>query len=306
MSMLARSVRLFLVDGSAGGIMTAEVVNWTGHLLVAPRAKLAEVLNRPESSKTGVYFLFSELVEFGGRRPVYIGESDNVGRRILQHSKNAERDFERFCIVTSKDLNLTKAHARYLENRLTLLARNSGRAEALNAIEPAIGVLPESDVADMEYFIEQVRLVLPVLGYDVLKEPFIPPANLGAEVTTEAETHFDLVPLKLRPSRNGLLARAIERDGEVIVLKGSLAEANPNFTGTNQYQALRERLLTEKALVPSEDGAFLCFASDTVFSSPSAAAAVIYGRAANGRTSWDLVDRNMTLKEFQNQRVAAE
>ena len=119
MSSVGRSIRLFLVDGNPNGIITAEVVNWTGHVLLAPRSKLADVLNRPELQKTGVYFLFGELSELGGRRPVYIGESDNVGKRILQHVKAEEKDFEKFCLVTSKDLNLTKAHARFLERRFS-------------------------------------------------------------------------------------------------------------------------------------------------------------------------------------------
>ncbi len=29
-----KSVRLFLVDGGMSGIVTAEVVNWTGHLVL--------------------------------------------------------------------------------------------------------------------------------------------------------------------------------------------------------------------------------------------------------------------------------
>lgn len=305
MSGPGRSVRLFLVEGTSSGMITAEIVNWTGHVLGAPRAKLPEAMLRPEAQKTGVYFLFGEISEIGGKLPVYIGESDKVGRRILQHSKNEEREFERFCIVTSKDLNLTKAHARYLENRLTQIARDSERADVLNTIEPAIGILPESDIADMEYFIEQIRLILPVLGFDVLREKFVPPIHLGKEIIRESDTKIEIVPLVLRPSRKGLEARAVERDGEIIVLKGSLAEINPDFS-MNQYHGLRERLIEDGILIPNISGSFLQFSKDTVFSSPSAAAAVIYGRNANGRTSWVLAEVNRTLKSYQDEREAAE
>ena len=51
-----RSVRLFLVDGSPTGLITAEIMNWTGHVLVAPRGRLGEALVRNEIQKTGVYF----------------------------------------------------------------------------------------------------------------------------------------------------------------------------------------------------------------------------------------------------------
>lgn len=32
-----RSIRLFLVDGSPSGLLTAEIMNWTGHVLTGPR-----------------------------------------------------------------------------------------------------------------------------------------------------------------------------------------------------------------------------------------------------------------------------
>ena len=35
-----QTVKLFLVDGSAGGIVTAEIGNWTGHAVIAPRGRL--------------------------------------------------------------------------------------------------------------------------------------------------------------------------------------------------------------------------------------------------------------------------
>jgi hypothetical protein len=35
-----KSVRLFLADGTPGGLLTAEIMNWTGHLVTAPRSDL--------------------------------------------------------------------------------------------------------------------------------------------------------------------------------------------------------------------------------------------------------------------------
>ena len=34
-----RSIRLFLVDGAPNGLLTAEIMNWTGHVLTGPRSK---------------------------------------------------------------------------------------------------------------------------------------------------------------------------------------------------------------------------------------------------------------------------
>ncbi|SUF40231.1 Uncharacterised protein [Pseudomonas aeruginosa] len=48
-----RSIRLFLVDGTPNGLLTAEIMNWTGHVLTGPRSKLAELVQRPECARTG-------------------------------------------------------------------------------------------------------------------------------------------------------------------------------------------------------------------------------------------------------------
>lgn len=52
-----RSIRLFLVDGTPNGLLTAEIMNWTGHVLTGPRSKLSELVQRPECGRTGIYFL---------------------------------------------------------------------------------------------------------------------------------------------------------------------------------------------------------------------------------------------------------
>ncbi len=52
-----KSIKMFLADGSPNGILTAEIINWTGHVLSAPRTKLSELIQREECSRTGIYFL---------------------------------------------------------------------------------------------------------------------------------------------------------------------------------------------------------------------------------------------------------
>jgi len=54
-----RSVRLYLADGSATGILTAEIMNWTGHAVCAPRTRFEDAIKRDELKRTGVYILIS-------------------------------------------------------------------------------------------------------------------------------------------------------------------------------------------------------------------------------------------------------
>ena len=67
-----RTVRLFLVDGAATGLMTAEILSWTGRALVAPRSRLPDVLKRQEARGTGVYFLVGDDPQVAGQQLVYL------------------------------------------------------------------------------------------------------------------------------------------------------------------------------------------------------------------------------------------
>jgi len=79
-----RSIRLFLVDGSPNGLLTAEIMNWTGHALTGPRTKLTELVQRPECGRTGIYFLIGPDPENTLRPLVYIGESAAVFNPVVQ------------------------------------------------------------------------------------------------------------------------------------------------------------------------------------------------------------------------------
>ena len=172
-----RSIRLFLVDGTPNGLLTAEIMNWTGHVLTGPRTKLPELVQRPECGRTGIYFLVGPDIEGSPRPQVYIGESDDVGTRLKQHNRPEDvsgngggKDFwEKVCLITSKDQNLTKAHVKYLESLLIKSAGELGRCKLVNGTAHEYINLPESDRADMAFFMEQIRTVLPVLGLDFLR-----------------------------------------------------------------------------------------------------------------------------------------
>ena len=295
-----RSIRLFLVDGTPNGLLAAEIMNWTGHVLTGPRSKLSELVQRPEVGRTGIYFLVGPDPENSFRPLVYIGESDDVGKRLKQHNKPEEqggKDFwERVCLITSKDQNLTKAHVKHLESLLIANAKQVGRCTLLNGTAADYGSLPEADLADMAFFMEQIRTVLPVLGFDFLR-PSSKPAKPAGDTSTSESPIFSLeIP------KHKVKARAQEIDGEFFVLAGSIAKASwsPN---SHTYRDVYEQLGKEGVLTPHSPGK-LQFTTDQVFSSPSAAAAVVSGRAANGRTQWKIEGTGQTYGEWQDQQVS--
>lgn len=100
---------------------------------------LAALLGRQETSRTRIYILLAEDPDSLGRSLAYIGEGDEVRTRLRQHARAEEqggKDFrDRAIVLTSKDANLTKAHARYLESRLITLAQQARRSRLVTRVQ---------------------------------------------------------------------------------------------------------------------------------------------------------------------------
>lgn len=299
-----RSIRLFLVDGTPNGLLTAEIMNWTGHVLTGPRSKLAELVQRPECARTGVYFLVGPDPDDSLRTRVYIGESDDVAQRLKTHNRPEEaggKDFwERVCLVTSKDQNLTKAHVKYLESKLIGIAASAGRCVLSNGTAHEYAGLPESDRADMAFFLDQIRTVLPVLGFEFLRELSKPPAPVMAESVPiiERSPRF-----RLDIPKFSVTAYAQEIGGEFFVLKGS--RTRKQWIGVDGgYQGLFQQLEADGVLI-ADGTEHLAFKDDYAFASPSAAAAVVSGRSANGRVVWSVDGTGQTYAAWQDQQLSA-
>jgi hypothetical protein len=314
---LGKSIKLFLVDGSSHGVLTLEVMNWTGHILMGPRTKITEIIQRPEMKKTGIYFLTGPDPDGLERLAVYVGESDNVGHRLMQHNKDEGKDFwERACIITSKDQNLTKAHIRYLEARFISIIQTTGAANLFNNTSPKNDGLPEADISDMEYFISQVRLVLPVLGLDFLRDkpkitntlPTVLPFpskdfSRSTELRQPVQDTIDGPNFEIISSKYNLRALAKEVDGDFIVLAGSETKSAWERTTGHSYRKLFETLIVEGKIRIDEVKTRGVFQEDVAFASPSAAAACVFARAANGRKEWLVRGTRKNYHEWQNDQL---
>lgn len=290
---LGKTIKLYLVEGVPTGILTAEIMNWTGKFLVVPRAQLFKLAARNDAKRTGIYFLIGADMENPHRDRVYIGESDDVFGRLTVHEKDEKKDFwTRTALVTSKDENLTKSHTLYLESRLIKIATEAGRAILDNGTMPE-KYLPESEVSDMEYFLAQVQLVLPVLGFSFLQpKPVI-------EDTAEYSDQSPELVLKMASTH----ARAREINGEFIVLSGSLARKQHVESISKGYRTIREELIAEGKLAGNADGDHYKFTEDVPFGSPSAAACAVLGMGINGRTSWKISESQQTYADWQDEKL---
>jgi hypothetical protein len=276
-----KTIKIFLIDGDPNGRMSCELSNWTGKAYKIPRIKIKDCTDRDDLISTGVYLLFGKDEE--GKDQVYIGEAETILKRLNQHL--TQKDFWHETIVfISKDENLNKAHIKYLENRLHDIAKNANRYKIENSITPTQSSISESDRAEMEEYIENIKMLVNTLGHKVFDE----------KREVKPKQSQELFYIKA--------ARGADAQGEptsdgFLVFKGSKATGTTVASITQNFINLRNRLIEERAIVPKDD--YYEFPDDYIFSSPSTAAAMVLGRNANGLTEWKLKD-GTTLKEFES------
>ena len=281
--MTSATIKLFLPRGDAKSLRTAEISNWSGKAVAAPRTELDELLAREELEKAGVYILIgSDPITNAAR--AYIGEAEVIRERLKQHKT---KEFWVSAIVfVSKDENLTKAHVRFLESRLLAEAAQIGRF-TLEQNQAGGSRLPESDREDMEVFLARIRQLLPVLGSDIL-------APIG-QPSTKAQPGGVLFC-----RTKGAEARGQRTANGFVVFHASTAVLGERPSAESYPYVLvqRKKLIADGTLI-EKDG-FLIFTKNAEFSSPSSAAVVIHGGSANGLTSWKSKD-GKSLKQLDEQ-----
>lgn len=301
--MPGKTIRIYLVSGRPSGIRVAEVLNWSGKVVVAPRSELAEQLKRKEARKTGVYCLVGPDPEAPAKEKVYVGEADNMANRIANHARDDSKDFwSQTIVISSSDDNLTKTHARYLEARLIDEAKAARRATIANATTPEGGAIPEPDRDAMEEFLEYTRLVLGVLGFSFL-QPVVTETGLPANVQAGGTDEVVLSPI-FRLDQGKFHATAREVDGELIVFKGAIARRH-GVDSWAAYRSLREQLEADGRLEPTDDPDTLRFTVDVPFKSPSAAAVSVLARNAPGPLAWKVEGTGQTYKDWAEARLRA-
>lgn len=295
---LGRTIQLFLVDGTPSGLIIASIHGWTGSVLVATQSTFGRLLTRLEVDRTGVYILYGpDPKDMLGSR-AYIGEADSVRERIGKSA--SDHDFwETVVVITTSDQALTKSHVRYLEARLIEMTKTANRVALDNSQEPVVGrkYLPEADRANMETFLANLKVILPVIGLDLLKPKLtLTAAPTASTPKTTDETRFEI------HHKSNVRAFAIETDGEFVVLAGSQALKDTSYAH-NSYARLKEDLIKQGILIPTADGKIYEFAKPYPFRSLSAAGSTILDRNTNGRKRWHVVNSKLSYHEWQEQKA---
>src|SRR3989344_390609 len=100
---MAKTIKIFLIDGEPNGLKTAELSNWVGQAVVIPRNKLKEIKQRPECNKPAVYFLVGKESEEALLPTAYVGEAENLWNRLSTH--DSSKDFWQTAVATGRMTN---------------------------------------------------------------------------------------------------------------------------------------------------------------------------------------------------------
>lgn len=281
-----KSIELFLVNGTADSLIIAELSNWNGKAIKIPRIEVSSC-NRDDITQAGVYFLFCK--EDDGSDSVYIGEAENVKDRLVQHLRDYQSEKEKYywstaVVFIGRDLN--KALIRYLENSFVEIARASKRYLVLTKNTYRNTVMKESQVAVMEEFVDNVKILINALGYKVL-EPF-------AQVDSSTATVDDELLYITSGTVNA--TGKVTAEGFVVFAGATLNEkmSVKSLSAGMQKQRLK---LFDSSKVDN-----LVTTEDILFSSSSAAADFILGYSVSGPRTWK-TKGGKTLKELEDKQV---
>ncbi len=284
--MRPQTIQIFLPFGDPRGMRVAEITTRIVRVIEVPRSQLADFLKMPEALQVGVYFLMGELSEAGLPR-AYIGQSGNVGFRLVQH--NQTKDFwNRALVVISLTNSMTQTHALFLEWFAIAEAAKAGRYSLENGNTGSQPYTPAPLLADCHEIHETSATLLATLG-----QPIFEPLRNATTVPSEKELFYC--------KGSGADGTGEYTTEGFVVLKGSRGRAEnvASIQGTSN-ERLRE-LLVKEGVMTVQNGLYV-FTRDHLFPSPSTAAMAVMGRSANGWVEWKAAN-GKTLDEVKRQSV---
>ena len=287
--MRGKHIEIFLVDGESGGITTANVSGWTGHILSGPRTALTRLLSREEAHRNGVYLLLGDDPDAIENVSCYIGRTEDFSARFRQHDRKKDW-WDRAILVSSRDDSFNEGHWGYLEARLVEIATTAKRCSLPdNAQTPQTRKLSEAQKSDAETFLDQIMVVLPVLGVSILRNLKTRPERQTPPIDIDSPIFTLTVP------KRGIHAQARVIGDEFIMLEGSRIVGEWTNEGRKpstrrayeSYRARHTKLVDDGSI--AVDGVVGMLTRDVPFPSPSTAGSIATGRSCNGRKAWTWV-----------------
>lgn len=265
--MRPQTIQIFLPTGSPTSVKEAELTSRLIKTLYFPRTAFDKAAQREMVHYTGVYFLFGEDEE--GNEMAYIGEGEDCWERIKDHQR--KKEFWTDCIIAvTKTDEYNKADAKYLEHYCLEIAQKIGRYKFENSKASSRPSITEAREADLLDNFDTIKTLTGALGFPILEE----------RKSSSIDEADDLFICKGKDA----IANALFTDEGVVVLKGSTCNLEESKTAGSWVIGMRKKLIDRGVLV--QNGKVWEFTKDELFKSPSAAAATVLARRANGWMEW--------------------
>ncbi len=298
----AKTIQIFLPDGSPRGIKIAEITSRIVKAIMIPRNRLQDAGNREDIKTVGIYFLFGQN-EDEAKPTVYIGEAEDVYHRLKQHNKEKDWWDTAVAVVTSNN-TFTKSHIKYLEWFCFDQCRQINRYHIQQTV-PTKSYIPETVLADLMDIYDTMKVLLSTLGFHLFDQmrsnisrtvpmPTVIQSTASSEVSEQTPTE-EVFYCRSK----GLEAQGMYGDEGFILFQHSQMSITV-APSLKYHMELRDKLIQDGIVV--KDGNAYLFQSDYLFASPSAASTIVLGRTSNGWVDWKTKD-GKTLDEVKRKNV---
>lgn len=279
-----RTITLFVMK-TKKNLKTAELDNWDGKAYIGERSHVNFLQNIEEVNAPAIYFLLEDSQENeNDELSLYIGESDNVAKRLRVHSKPSEK-WDKFILFVGDGLD--KAHVQRLEALIFELAQKNSEFFKLKNTQPPnkSSKLSESKMATINSFLDSMIFVLNNLGL----------IDFAKKSSIKKDKNIFYLHLKKENKDKKAMLKIIENN--YVLLKGSYLEKIPTPSFTKMPNWKKQNAFIEKGLLIEKDGVLLA-KEDIYFKSPSGAADIVRLNSTNGRLEWKL-ESGTTLADFE-------
>lgn len=262
-----KNINLLFLDGPLGRTK-GTISNWTGIGFNIPRSYVELCGDRQELTYSGIYFLLGN--DEDGNDTFYVGQADvrKNKKGVLNRATEPHPEIDYWhtvVTITTKDNSLSGTKISYLENKFFNEAKNANRYLVKNLKEPSLGNPSEEEEAEMDEFIDYVKLLVRGFGYKFF-EPISKPKQTKEKVLT----------YKFK----GLVANGmLSDDGFILLKKSQLVDIKDAAPSLRDYiKDLRE---THKSKIKDN-----VLQEDLLLNSPSQAAMFCCLSPVSGNIAW--------------------
>ncbi|HOP57232.1 MAG TPA: GIY-YIG nuclease family protein [Bacillota bacterium] len=275
----AKTIEIYLPTGDPNKVSHARITTEAIRIVFLQKSEIEN--QRKELERMGCYILVGK--DKDGNNSVYIGETESLYTRLVQHKK--EKDFwEAAYTIQNLGGTFDKAHLTFLEQLMIDKAKEVDRFVVHNGNGGKSTTIPESKMNECFIYFETIQTLIKSLGFSV----FVPEIE---KEELEEHPHFYFQNKEKLWNAEGVYV-----DEKFIVLKGSITRMNPtkHKQDSNEHK-FRDKLIDEGII--KEQNGVLVFVRDYAFNSPSTAADIVSLGSNNGWTVWKTKD-GKTLGEI--------